>query len=141
MGDPKWAKCLFPVGQDETADGGLPCRPPEAYQWVILPWGEAQRSKGNPIPHGPPDGQNGLSQVPAQKAIPLEEGAQSFPRCRALLEGASLSLTPDTWTAHFSLFAQCLAFAQPFNSLHQLECKYQPAAKAASLGHHPTIRA
>lgn len=46
----------------------------------------------------------------------------------------------DIWTAHSGLFAQCLAFVQPFNSLHQLEHKHRPATEAASLGRHPTIR-
>lgn len=61
-------------------------------------------------------------------------GTEYFPRCRAP------ALPLDVWTAHLGLFAQCLAFVQPFNSLHWLECKYQPAADVASLGHHPAIQ-
>lgn len=72
--------------------------------------------------------------------ISLEEGARSFHGCRALPEVPSLSLPLDIWTALFGLFAQCLAFVQPFNSLRRLERKYQPVAKVASLGHHPTIQ-
>lgn len=42
-------------------------------------------------------------------------GAGHTPRCRA-------SASPlDIWTAHSALFAQGLAFAQVFNSLHWLE--------------------
>lgn len=54
--------------------------------------------------------------------------------------GQRASASPlDIWTAHFGLFAQCLTFVQPFNSLHWLECKHRPAAEAVSLGRHPAI--
>lgn len=65
---------------------------------------------------------------------------RSFHGNRALPEVQSPAFPLDIWTEHFGLFAQCLAFVQPFNSLHWLECKYRPAAEAASLGCHPAIQ-
>jgi hypothetical protein len=51
-----------------------------------------------------------------------------------------LGLPLDSWSAHSGLFAHCLAFVQPFNSLHQLEHKHRPAAEMASLGRHSTVQ-
>lgn len=50
------------------------------------------------------------------------------------------SATPGHLDNTLRLFAQCLAFVQPFNSLHWLDCKHQPAAEVASFGRHPTIQ-
>lgn len=81
-------------------------------------------------------------QVPAAEGDVLRGGCQVFPGVQSTPQVPSLVLPPPTptGTAHFGLFAQCLVFVQPFNSLHQREHKYQPAAEPASLGRHPTIQ-
>ena len=62
-----------------------------------------------------------LPQRAPGNATPSEEEGAGHWWCRAHPEVPSLSLPPDIWTAHSGLFAQGLAFAQVFNSLHWLE--------------------
>lgn len=57
--------------------------------------GGAQRGKGNPIPRAPLMARTGALRSRHQRAVSLEQGAWSFPRCRALPEeGLSFSLPP-----------------------------------------------
>lgn len=70
----------------------------------------------------------------------LGKGCQVTPQVQSTPRGANLSHPQDIWTAHFCLFAQCLAFVLPFNSLHWLERKYQLVTEVASLGCHPMIQ-